>query len=380
MNIGGQAVVIISALIALKIVDDMKCLNPTQAWIVGSQVAQDGIVSPKLSFSFREVEQYYVSKFGNSVGLSLIDKNALDLPCGKCIHCQMAKRKDMTTRLSNEISLYGDNCCFITLTYDDDNIPTTCFRPLKDSNKIVERGVSALPVQTLLPSDVQKFIKRLRRHLEYVPKSPRKRKGRDHVTTPIRYFAVGEYGGKTARPHYHLLIFGWRPSDMFYHSARKGNIVYRSKQIEKLWTFGFSTVQPCGAGVSRYCARYVTKKFVSDSKKFEPCQDSFFPEFFLQSVRNGGIGAPFFDRYCKEILLRGYVTYRQGDTVLKARIPTYYYRRGRAKCPREWINLRDARYDYIVTHPAKPISYDDLVSQARKYCYDEQRLIESDLL
>ena len=326
------------------------CSKPLTAWYCGFIISQDGVYSPNLVFSEREALNYFISTFGNSLASAMMSRNSTFIDCGKCFACRIRKRQEMTTRLNNELAVHGEDCCFITLTYNDDNLPTTCIRSIKDSEKMVERGVSALPVQTLLPSDVQKFLKRLRRHLEYIPKKASKRVGRDHVDKPLRYFAVGEYGGKTARPHYHIMIFGWKPSDLQFYSMRKGNVVYRSKQLEKLWTFGFSTVQPCGLGVAKYCSRYVTKKFVNDAKNFEPFQDSFFPEFTLQSIRHGGIGAPWFDLHFEEMIRRGYVNYRQGSNFIKARIPQYYLRRLRKKYLCSWLQLRDERIVFMKSH------------------------------
>lgn len=323
------------------------CLTPVNAWYCGFAISKDGVYSPRLVFSFKQAKAYYNEKYG-SLGLKLLQRNETSIPCGKCFACRLRKRKEMTTRLSNELSLYNEDCCFITLTYNDENLPTTCLRSIKDSEKMVARGVAELPVETLLPSDVQKFIKRLRRHLEYLPKRGKNRIGRDHVTTPIRYFAVGEYGGRTGRPHYHLLIFGWKPSDLDAFSLRKGNVVYRSAQVEKLWKYGFSTVQPCGYGVSRYCARYVTKKCLGNpSKDKEPFKDSFFPEFVLQSIRDGGIGAPWFDIHFEEVISRGYVSYRQGNNFIKASIPSYYLRRLRRHQLALWLHLRNEKLMFI---------------------------------
>ena len=47
---------------------------------------------------------------------------------------------------------------------------------------------------TTKKSDLQKFFKRLR-------------KWHGKNTTPLKYYAVGEYGGQTKRPHYHIVIF-----------------------------------------------------------------------------------------------------------------------------------------------------------------------------
>lgn len=54
-----------------------------------------------------------------------------------------------------------------------------------------------LPDRALLHHpDVQKFLKRLRKS----------------TGSRIRYFGCGEYGSKTQRPHYHLIVYGLRPT------------------------------------------------------------------------------------------------------------------------------------------------------------------------
>ncbi len=356
------------------------CTSPVTAWYCGFIISKDGVYSPNLVFSEREARQYFAKTFGSDIYVKMMERNSTTIDCGKCLACRIKKRKDMTTRLNNELSMYGDDCCFITLTYNDENIPTTCIRSIKDKDKMVERGIGSLPVETLLPSDVQKFIKRLRRHLEYIPK--RCKLKRDHVVKPIRYFAVGEYGGKTGRPHYHLIIFGWKPSDLDFHSLRNGNVVYRSKQVEKLWTFGFSTVQPCGLGVAKYCSRYVTKKYVNNAKVNEPFQESFFPEFTLQSIKHGGIGAPWFDIHFAEIISRGYVSYRQGTSFVKAAIPNYYLRRLRKIHLCAWLQLRDEKIEFLRRNKREKTVREVMenLQALEKYCKDEKRLIQSSLL
>ena len=65
---------------------------------------------------------------------------------------------------------------FVTLTYDDNQVP------MNDNADLI-----------LYKPDLQNFLKRLR-----------KRKDGER----IRYFAVGEYGTQSGRPHYHLCLFG----------------------------------------------------------------------------------------------------------------------------------------------------------------------------
>ena len=357
-----------------------KCLNPNKAWICGViRCKSDGIFSQHIVFSPNEAIRYFNSIYG-SAGEAMMDRHSILVPCGKCAACQIRKRKEWTTRLSHEAEFFADACCFITLTYNDDSVPVTCFNKVKgDTPKMLDRGVGELPLQTLLPSDVQKFLKRLRRYLEYVPKSPKKRLGRDHIDTPIRYYAVGEYGGRFGRPHYHIMIFGWKPSDMVYHSTRNGHIIYRSAQIEKLWKFGFSTVEPVEGGVAKYCSRYVTKKFarLNDDNR-DPFADSVFPEFYLQSVRNGGIGASFFDRNYETIMSRGYALIRNGGKYIKASIPCYYWRRCRIKNPCLWLELRDERIQFAKSHPIVG-GLEDLQRAVQCYAENEKRLTQYEL-
>lgn len=100
----------------------------------------------------------------------------LEVPCQKCIICKDKKALEWATRITCE-SNYHINCpWWITLTYNDFNLP--------------EFGLEK--------SDVQKFLKRLRERVS-------RKLGHD---CPLRYVLVGEYGSNYARAHYHLILFG----------------------------------------------------------------------------------------------------------------------------------------------------------------------------
>lgn len=339
-----------------------KCLHPVQCWQIGHAISKDGLKSPRLTFSYKEAFDYY-SRLGNPF---LVDRHAISLPCGKCAICQIRKRKDMSVRLIHEASLY-DNMCFITLTYDEENCPITngveFDRCLADVDK--EHGFE----RTLLPRDVQLFLKRLRRHLEYVPKRPCK-DVRDHVEKPIRYFAVGEYGSRTHRPHYHIIIFGWCPSDAALLKVHNGRPVYRSSQIEKLWKYGFSSFSDVTPAVAKYCARYVTKKYarLDDDKFVGPA----LPEFVLQSIRNGGIGAPWFDKFGIDACLRGHTSIKLGNRVSICKIPKYYWFRLRKKWLMIYHECKTSQLIWLLSHRSSGIHYGALVREAM--CSNEETL------
>ena len=83
-------------------------------------------------------------------------------------------------------------------------------------------------------------------------------------TQGVRFFHCGEYGELLYRPHYHACLFGFDFSDKVLWSTRGGVRLYRSKILEKLWTFGFSTIGDVTFESAAYVARYCTKKITGD--------------------------------------------------------------------------------------------------------------------
>src|SRR5690606_3072882 len=109
----------------------------------------------------------------------------IEVPCGKCPQCLRARQNAWSFRLTEHLkhSLSG---YFVTLTYSDYHLPMT---------------QNGLP--TVDKTHFQKFMKRLRKNLKpkYYGLTFKKE------MPPIRYYAVGEYGKITMRPHYHAIIF-----------------------------------------------------------------------------------------------------------------------------------------------------------------------------
>ena len=56
-------------------------------------------------------------------------KDVMMIPCGQCTGCKLRKRKDWATRMELEAYSHDkESIWFITLTYDDDHVPTTWYR------------------------------------------------------------------------------------------------------------------------------------------------------------------------------------------------------------------------------------------------------------
>lgn len=221
---------------------------------------------------------------------------AIVIACGRCIGCRLAKAQDWRTRLVHEAKLHRETS-FVTLTYDDLSLP---------SDASVSREA------------VQLFLKRLRRRLN---------PDNDPAISGVRYFAVGEYGGQTFRPHYHLLVYGWFPLDARVWRRQHGADGFRSPLLEDLWPFGHSEIGHVSPRACGYIARYAMKKIGGDPAlqhyvRPHPITGQFFrrlPEFALMS-RRPGIGSGWYDRFHMDAFPSDYLVIDNK----KVPVPRYY--------------------------------------------------------
>lgn len=147
----------------------------------------------------------------------------IELPCGQCILCRLEHARQWAVRITHEATLHNENA-FITLTYKDENLP--------------EHAQLHYP-------HLQKFWKKLRKEIG-----------------PLRYFAVGEYGDESQRPHYHACLFG--------HAFIKGRTIVRQQPsllwthplLEEIWGHGGVRIGALNFETAQYTASYVTKKIV----------------------------------------------------------------------------------------------------------------------
>ena len=90
---------------------------------------------------------------------------------------------------------------------------------------------------------------------------------RKAVKEPLRYFLAGEYGDNTARPHYHMILYGWHPDDLkpIHKLSRHGH--YTSNKLVKIWGQGAVDIAQATPQTYNYVAGYVTKKLYGNDKK-----------------------------------------------------------------------------------------------------------------
>ena len=160
-------------------------------------------------------------------------------PCGKCLYCRIQYSANWSARLMNELET-NPEATFLTLTYDDDHNP-----------------------YTLRKSDLQKYFKRLRK-----------------TGLKLKHFSCGEYGDNTARPHYHSIVFGSYPADVF----------------QDKWHFGFVYQGFVSYQSIRYVTDYVLKKY--DGKKAKEVYGDLPAPFRLMS---NGLGKDYLFKYYEKL-------------------------------------------------------------------------------
>jgi hypothetical protein len=218
---------------------------------------------------------------------------SLELPCGQCIGCRLERSRQWAMRCLHESSLYEDNS-FITLTYDESNLPAG--------------GSLNYP-------DFQRFMKRLRKNSK----------------RPVRFYMGGEYGESTLRPHFHACLFGFDFSDkVYFRKSASGEKIYTSKFLESLWPFGLSSIGNVTFQSAAYIARYCVQKVTGDAADLHySCpefvdedgviRNSVVPEFNHMSLKPG-IGAKWLEKYQTDVFPRDYVVING----VKTKPPKYY--------------------------------------------------------
>lgn len=275
----------------------MPCYKPIQAF----QCVDGSIV-------FSELRRFDVSR-------------SLQLPCGQCVGCRLERSRQWAVRCMHEASLYDRNC-FITLTYSPEHLPAD---------------------GSLRYADFQLFMKRLRKRFKGHREVPGSAEPR-----PIRFYMCGEYGETFGRPHYHACLFNFDFEDKVHLMRTKsGSRVFRSKALEELWPFGFSSIGAVNFESAAYVARYVMKKITGDAAKshYERVDpdtgeiSQLIPEFNKMSLKPG-IGGAWFDKYSSDVYPRDYVVVNGR----KVKPPRYYDKLFADDYPVEFEGIQYSRY------------------------------------
>lgn len=271
----------------------MSCYHPLRAW--RGRVGKSG-------------KRQIVWKL-NDADPALV-KSELRLPCSQCIGCRLERSRQWAIRCVHEASLYDDNC-FLTLTYNDDNLPSD---------------------GSLNTRDFQLFMKKLR-----------KRYG-----SGIRFFQCGEYGELFSRPHHHALLFNFDFKDKYTWKCRNDIVTWRSPTLESLWPHGLSEIGSVTFESAAYVARYILKKVTGiDAVDHYVDHDNgviLKPEYVTMSrgskiLGTGGIGKAWFDKYKSDIYPHDYVWSRG----IEMRPPKFYDKQYEILYPSQMRDIKNAR-------------------------------------
>lgn len=217
------------------------------------------------------------------------DEHAYIVPCGQCIGCRLERSRQWAIRISQEASLYEQNC-FITLTY----MPKFC-------------------PPTLVLRDFQLFMKRLRKK----------------YGNGIRFFHCGEYGDLTGRPHYHAALLNFDFPDKKLFKFHNGFKYYLSESLSNIWPFGNHLISDLTYDSAGYIARYVLKKITGDAAA-DAYKDKAPP--YVTMSRRPGIGTPWIEKYLENVynhdrvVVKGHecLPPRFYDEVLKENYPEWF--------------------------------------------------------
>lgn len=207
----------------------------------------------------------------------------VEVPCGQCIGCRLENSRQWALRCMHEKRLHAHSA-FLTLTYDDDHL---CYS--------LDRQ------QTLVLEHLQGFMKRLRE---------RRERG-------LRFFACGEYGETTNRPHYHVLLLNTRFEDNRRIGGSREYVLSTSDELRGLWPHGHNVIGAVTFESAAYVARYCLKKVSGDRAAAHYGLRK--PEFVVMS-RRPGLAMEWFKRYRAE-------AYKHDSAVLNGKevpLPRFY--------------------------------------------------------
>lgn len=218
--------------------------------------------------------------------------------CGSCPACQELKRNSLSNRLALE-EHRAKYCSFVTLTYDEEHLPIVDVsrlfsaserevvdlqqnydfnddfstptvinteelrnsiilynkhRAFYKANFSVNRNVTYEnnQVAVLVNRHLQLFIKRFRKYVS------------QYYNEKIRYYAVGEYGVQSLRPHWHILFFYSssqlaRDFENVLHLGTQKRPIQTPIFLRSLWKFGHIDSHQTDGKAYFYVSSYVNK-------------------------------------------------------------------------------------------------------------------------
>lgn len=213
--------------------------------------------------------------------------------CRKCLPCRLNNAREKAIRCVHESQMHQNNI-FLTLTYSDQHLRSP----------------------RLNYKDFQDFMKRLRETRE----------------EKINYLVTGEYGDKTKRPHWHAILFNYKPEDALYlRTTDRGDHISSSVLLDEIWGKNDPKKKPNEIGEvslesAGYVARYAAKKLAHGHDQ----SHDYHPVHKTSSRR--AIGRTWIEKYYEHTFKNGFVVHKGMVT----KIPRYYVDWARQHKPELW--------------------------------------------
>lgn len=310
------------------------------------------------------------------------------VPCGQCIGCRLDKAKDWAGRCIQESKLWDSNY-FLTLTYDDALTP------------VHDYGVGFDPKRhrpsdgSLMPYHLQLFWKRLRKWV--FSKAPSEAKiaafrrsssaispyrsglgrepvyelvdGKKTLVNGVRYFAAGEYGSQTQRPHYHAIVFNLEIPDLIPAGrGANGDPLWVSNILNDIWGHGRVIVGAVTFESAGYVARYTTKK-IYGAKSDEVYGSRIEP--FSRSSNRPGVGANWFIKYADEVSRVGFVLINGHRNP----VPRYYLNKMEKMNKDDYLTYKKKRDRIMLRSKDSPDRQEARLAQRKEFLeYSSTRL------
>lgn len=296
----------------------MACYHPLRAFDTGLLTdnfkPKYKICGPnvdRIHVPFRYVKNGEVCKSSKQVWQDQWITKWIPIPCGECIGCRIDYSRMWADRCVLEAQEWQHNA-FITLTYDPEHLPL-----LKQCVDVETGEILMWP--SLVPDDLTKFIKDLRRYYEY-----------NFNHTGIRFYACGEYGSEGGRPHFHILAFNLPPlPDLrYWFTTNDHEKIYHSEILQNnIWKKGICSIGELTWNSCAYVARYVVKKQKGVTKGLvDLCGklvEGLEPEFTRMS-RMPGIAYRYYDDHKHEFYMTDEIVISVRGKVRTIKPPRYF--------------------------------------------------------
>lgn len=199
----------------------------------------------------------------------------LTIGCRTCITCRAEEARQWTIRLLHEAQQH-DKSCMITLTYDQAHEPAN---------------------RSLRYQDLQKFWKRLRK-----------------ANYKFKYFAVGEYGDKSQRPHYHACVYG-EAFDQGRILTREEPLHWTHPELQFIWGMGQVDVTALTPASAAYVCSYVMKKLREKQQyvEIDEATGELVPLEQPKRLMSDNLARTWFDMYFQRIADRDNVVVNQKE-------------------------------------------------------------------